>query len=102
MIRPPPRSTLFPNTTLPQSTIIDAVEKVKTAVVKIEMFRQQNNKSVAAGSGSGFLFSSDGYLFTNSHVVHNAARIQVKRSEEHTSELQSPCNLVCRLLLEKK
>src|SRR5688500_20021087 len=35
-------------------------------------------------------------------VVHETARARTARSEEHTSELQSPCNLVCRLLLEKK
>jgi S1-C subfamily serine protease len=60
------------------STIIDAVAKVKTAVVKIETYKQQDNKQTPAGTGSGFLFSSDGYLFTNSHVVNNASKIQVK------------------------
>lgn len=60
------------------ATIIDAVEKVKTAVVKIELYRKEKDKEVAAGTGSGFLFSSDGYLFTNSHVVHNAGSIKVK------------------------
>ena len=59
-------------------TIIDAVEKVKTAVVKIELYKKEKNKEVVAGTGSGFLFSSDGYLFTNSHVVHNAETIKVK------------------------
>jgi len=60
------------------TTIIDAVEKVKTAVVKIEIYKKEKDKEVPAGSGSGFLFSSDGYLFTNSHVVHNAGLIKVK------------------------
>src|SRR5258705_83493 len=60
------------------STIIDAVAKVKTAVVKIETQKKQDNKRTGAGTGSGFLFSSDGYLFTNSHVVHNASQMQVK------------------------
>ena len=59
-------------------TIINAVEKVKTAVVKIEIYKTQNKKEVLAGTGSGFLFSSDGYLFTNSHVVHNATQIKVR------------------------
>jgi S1-C subfamily serine protease len=58
------------------STIIDAIAKVKTAVVKIETYKQQD-KRTEAGTGSGFLFSSDGYLFTNSHVVRNAPHIQV-------------------------
>jgi S1-C subfamily serine protease len=60
------------------STIIDAISKVKTSVVKIDTYKQQNNKQVNAGTGSGFLFSSDGYLFTNSHVVRNSSQIQIK------------------------
>jgi S1-C subfamily serine protease len=60
------------------TTIIDAVEKVKTAVVKIELYKKDKNKEVPVGTGSGFLFSSDGFLFTNSHVVHNAELIKVK------------------------
>jgi S1-C subfamily serine protease len=60
------------------TTIIDAVEKVKTAVVKIELYKKDKNKEVPSGTGSGFLFSSDGFLFTNSHVVHNAEIIRVK------------------------
>ena len=60
------------------ATIIDAVEKVKTAVVKIELYKNDKNREVPVGTGSGFLFSSDGFLFTNSHVVHNAETIKVK------------------------
>ncbi len=60
------------------ATIIDAVEKVKTAVVKIELYKKDKNREVPVGTGSGFLFSSDGFLFTNSHVVHNAETIKVK------------------------
>jgi S1-C subfamily serine protease len=59
------------------STIIQAVEKIKTAVVKIEVYGRQKEKDILAGSGSGFLFSSDGYLFTNSHVVRHARVIRV-------------------------
>lgn len=59
-------------------TIIEAVEKVKTAVVKIELYKKVQNKETLAGTGSGFLFSSDGFLFTNSHVVHNAEIIKIK------------------------
>src|SRR5256885_16752947 len=65
MIRRPPRSTLFPYTTLFRSR-----DK--------EMPGQTSRRTVAERQRSGW------------------------RSEEHTSELQSPCNLVCRLLLEKK
>jgi S1-C subfamily serine protease len=66
------------------TTIIDAVEKVKTAVVKIELYKKDKNKEVPAGTGSGFLFSSDGFLFTNSHVVHNAEIIKVKLHDGNT------------------
>jgi S1-C subfamily serine protease len=58
-------------------TIIDAVEAVKNAVVKIERYSVVKNKETASGTGTGFIFSSDGYLFTNSHVVHNATRLKV-------------------------
>src|SRR2546426_8816056 len=43
-----------------------------------------------------------GRLKTPPHKVHKSVKHYRRRSEEHTSELQSPCNLVCRLLLEKK
>src|ERR1700743_50615 len=66
------------------TTIIDAVEKVKTAVVKIELYKKDKNKEVPVGTGSGFLFSSDGFLFTNSHVVHNAETIKVKLYDGNT------------------
>src|SRR2546426_3703248 len=73
MIRRPPRSTLFPYTTLFRS--ID---------------RRNDGRPRNAVNGD-LLFDVDGM---RSH--------KTLRSEEHTSELQSPCNLVCRLLLEKK
>src|SRR5256885_2990335 len=76
MIRRPPRSTLFPYTTLFRSLVIEHVREGQ------------------AGDG-GQLLPGGGEL---AHV-HVHLR---QRSEEHTSELQSPCNLVCRLLLEKK
>src|SRR5256885_9328229 len=74
MIRRPPRSTLFPYTTLFRS--IDGV------VRGLEVGLARLGLEGAGDVGRGF----DGH----------------DRSEEHTSELQSPCNLVCRLLLEKK
>jgi S1-C subfamily serine protease len=71
------------------STIINAVEKVKTAVVKIEIYQNQKGKETLSGTGSGFLFSSDGYLMTNSHVVTQAALIKVKLHDgsSHTATL---------------
>src|SRR5256885_13310715 len=86
MIRRPPRSTLFPYTTLFRSLI-------------------------------GELESQPVWSFARAEGVDDPERVQSRianlverrsefreptRSEEHTSELQSPCNLVCRLLLEKK
>src|SRR2546426_5923033 len=71
MIRRPPRSTLFPYTTLFRSLNIDQ------ARLRLEL---------------QFGFFRHGELQIG---------FQLHRSEEHTSELQSPCNLVCRLLLEK-
>src|SRR3989454_5031555 len=83
MIRRPPRSTLFPYTTLFRS-LLRAIFGEKASDVK--------DTSLRVPSGiSGTVI--DVQVFT---------REGIERSEEHTSELQSPCNLVCRLLLEKK
>ena len=68
------------------SMIIDAVDKVKNAVVKIDVYKNSNGKFKAAGSGSGFIFSSDGLIFTNSHVVHGAERIMVGLLNENEIE----------------
>src|SRR5256885_12794134 len=84
MIRRPPRSTLFPYTTLFRSAMV-----------------------FHAGSIRGNQVSA--YIVIAKHLplqVHTQTlcvdlKRKVFRSEEHTSELQSPCNLVCRLLLEK-
>jgi S1-C subfamily serine protease len=57
--------------------IISAVDSVKNAVVKIERLKNQDGRKVANGSGSGFIFSSDGYLFSNSHVVNGAEELWV-------------------------
>src|SRR2546427_895941 len=67
MIRRPPRSTLFPYTTL---------------------FRSRLKNTIATSHCKCF--------------SHTRSRMELNRSEEHTSELQSQSNLVCRLLLEKK
>src|SRR5256885_13039413 len=76
MIRPPPRSTLFPYTTL---------------------FRSLPSSQFAEVRSNPLSHSPPSKL----HVRYASRIERSPRSEEHTSELQSPCNIVCRLLLEK-
>src|SRR2546426_7394002 len=84
MIRRPPRSTLFPYTTLFRSGLDRRAARLAGAVAGAHALRR--------GGATRRAHSRRG-------VRHG--RLE-PRSEEHTSELQSPCNLVCRLLLEKK
>src|SRR5256885_3737569 len=81
MIRRPPRSTLFPYTTLFRS-------------VEVHPLR------IAFGGQDVRGDTVEEPAIVGDH--QHRARVLQQRSEEHTSELQSPCNLVCRLLLEKK
>src|SRR2546426_2088122 len=90
MIRRPPRSTLFPYTTLFRSQVQRAVsgagdedrrERIAIDVGVIGQHARGNDRESR---------------------VFGCGVTVIGRSEEHTSELQSPCNLVCRLLLEKK
>src|SRR5690348_18161714 len=85
MLPRPPRSTLFPYTTLFRS---DAAP----------------GRTPGAASTPPFTFDADGQLVVmrGEEVVRIGAEGAALRSEEHTSELQSPVHLVCRLLLEKK
>src|SRR5256885_12338017 len=95
MIRRPPRSTLFPYTTLFRSWL-KARRRAPTAAAPPASgaSRNANKTPDPEGSPPG---TSD------SNVKSRVASLRESgRSEEHTSELQSPCNLVCRLLLEKK
>src|SRR5256885_9896798 len=75
MIRRPPRSTLFPYTTLFRSFQVFELGLLGIGAQVVDSLR---------------------------HPGGQCAELYPDRSEEHTSELQSPCNLVCRLLLEKK
>src|SRR5690242_21360252 len=77
MIRRPPRSTLFPYTTLFRSRRQHQEVRERAAAVEQEYRRDQQR-------------------------ARQALFVPIQRSEEHTSELQSHVNLVCRLLLEKK
>src|SRR5256885_4964941 len=85
MIRRPPRSTLFPYTTLFRSRGRGTTASRRGGPCSL---------SLAWGRAS---FDGQWFLFLKGLV-----NVFLDRSEEHTSELQSPCNLVCRLLLEKK
>src|SRR5690348_17752113 len=85
MLRPPPRSTLFPYTTLFRSN---------------ETRSNATSPRISAGSAPperGICGER-----SKSSKIRSAAPLAFMRSEEHTSELQSPVHLVCRLLLEKK
>src|SRR5256885_11871214 len=77
MIRRPPRSTLFPYTTLFRSEAAGR-QSIAPREEGVDVLLRRAREDGA-------------------HL-----RLRGRRSEEHTSELQSPCNLVCRLLLEKK
>src|SRR5256885_5656066 len=90
MIRRPPRSTLFPYTTLFRS----AWNVVPRHRRRRNSRRRSNRKTLSRGRPH---FSLVVGAFTKRRCFGRPIR-----SEEHTSELQSPCNLVCRLLLEKK
>ena len=69
--------------------IINAISKVKNAVVRIDVMRKRGDRFTPAGSGSGFIFSSDGLLFTNDHVVQKADKIKVTLLDgsDYTAEL---------------
>src|SRR3989454_7692819 len=91
MIRRPPRSTLFPYTTLFRSQPGRTARRVATAPRAGHAAALLERVSgLRPGDGSRRAARAPGQSGAGS------------RSEEHTSELQSPCNLVCRLLLEKK
>src|SRR5256885_8347092 len=93
MIRRPPRSTLFPSTTLfrsrpPVKLLLEQGRlhrRAEEALDAVQPARHDHHPRRPHGAPERHV---DGQVFA--------------RSEEHTSELQSPCNLVCRLLLEKK
>src|SRR5690242_21119465 len=86
MIRRPPRSTLFPYTTLFRSGVAAVGAEAREA--GLEVLDRGNRYTLRAGRAT-----RDGGPEVFGHL---------RRSEEHTSELQSHVNLVCRLLLEKK
>src|SRR4030095_24625 len=68
--------------------IIQAVEAAKTSLVKIERLKRERNRLISNGTGSGFFFSSDGYFFTNSHVIHLADQIHITLFDGSTVEAE--------------
>src|SRR5258708_15525270 len=93
MIRRPPRSTLFPYTTLFRSVL--GLEKVHVNTLHHQALREVAPRlTITAHATDGII---EGVELPDSRFF-----VGVQRSEEHTSELQSPDHLVCRLLLEKK
>src|SRR5256885_7357364 len=97
MIRRPPRSTLFPYTTLFRSRklAIEVYADEKVNSERVETFTSKATEFAVSPDEKHVAFAVHGNLFLMPLGPGG-------RSEEHTSELQSPCNLVCRLLLEKK
>src|SRR5690348_17474431 len=92
MIRRPPRSTLFPYTTLFRSSGARSIaEKNEKFCWTPEQVLCDNGKPAPKSN------RSSNSCFNYENTTH-----YLSRSEEHTSELQSPVHLVCRLLLEKK
>jgi len=59
-------------------TVVGAVDLVGPAVVSVHIGQQRDESSIAVGSGSGVIVTPDGYLLTNQHVVHRAARVSIK------------------------
>src|SRR5690349_23057552 len=91
MLRPPPRSTLFPYTTLFRSAGVDFFRvRDEQFVPALLAGRRAEAHTIAIGP------------MRQAFEQHKAAERTARRSEEHTSELQSRRDLVCRLLLEKK
>src|SRR3989454_4709305 len=96
MIRRPPRSTLFPYTTLFRSLKDRA--KQPEAPAQLDAFLV----AVSGEDVEPVLKLAHELRDQGVAVEYGLRHAAIRRSEEHTSELQSPCNLVCRLLLEKK
>src|SRR5438105_6069780 len=93
MLRLPPRSTLFPYTTLFRSSSSEPMIAANC----------ESNSSAVSGlrNAKRMVSSTRQPLLSIGNSRHSPCRVR-KRSEEHTSELQSRVDLVCRLLLEKK
>src|SRR2546430_10081297 len=102
MIRRPPRSTLFPYTTLFRSVVRKRGSRVVVGpkdALATRTVLVGDRKSTRLNSSHSQISYAVFCLKKNRTKMKTSRRVSL-RSEEHTSELQSPCNLVCRLLLE--
>src|SRR5258708_9659802 len=100
MIRRPPRSTLFPYTTLFRSLRAGVLDRAGTPALGRP--GAGGARRLAGAGGAPHSWLADGARGSGGFGGASAWTSQSRRSEEHTSELQSPDHLVCRLLLEKK
>src|SRR2546427_3848749 len=99
MIRRPPRSTLFPYTTLFRSQGLPAQDELGAGSLEIDGRQGRRADAIQLKVKGGVR----GWGRRGTDLVKlNCEEVLAARSEEHTSELQSQSNLVCRLLLEKK
>src|SRR5258705_2756396 len=99
MIRRPPRSTLFPYTTLFRSKFSGGVDIASPEAVNWFKSSQWAERGSCRACGTTLFWRS---LANHADIIVTAGSLDDKRSEEHTSELQSLRHIVCRLLLEKK
>src|SRR5256885_13120131 len=99
MIRRPPRSTLFPYTTLFRSALAISARMDRQRLGSRSANERRKTVDSMGGQGRGEAAPQTPLRPITRHFGLSRG---TDRSEEHTSELQSPCNLVCRLLLEKK
>src|SRR5256885_6480063 len=108
MIRRPPSSPLFPYTTLSRSVAVavaaECLDGIQRGVGGALGREQDAARRIAPARGARVAGARHG-VDVGARGVERGVHVgdlALHRSEEHTSELQSPCNLVCRLLLEKK
>src|SRR5256885_10321661 len=101
MIRRPPRSTLFPYTTLFRSgesrshRLVPSAPEIEEQLLSVSSILNRTEETMKSSAFTAHTAYASGGMALPAGEASRA------RSEEHTSELQSPCNLVCRLLLEK-
>src|SRR2546426_7434186 len=101
MIRRPPRSTLFPYTTLFRS-LAEALRRGPRPIRTAHALVRDLLGAAEHAHARGVILRRIVPLTLMLELTMRRRITPRARSEEHTSELQSPCNLVCRLLLEKK